>query len=403
MFKSVKEILKAHEALSKEVYLDLENSNPVFPEVVEEMLPYFYKKAYGNPTITHKQGWEAYETILEASKIISKFIGATSPEEINFMGGDVEANNTALLGAALASKKPSKKIVISSAEPLTIDLIAQLLIEKGFHVVKIPVDSEGFILQDKLAENVDKETVLVSISAVNPEIGTIQPLKEISEVVKDKNPEILLHTDASDAYARINFNVKELNVDMATLNSHKIQGPRGIAALYVREEIKIERVIEGPLGTQQLWPGIENTPLIVGFKKASEICFKNFEQDVQHMRNLRDKLIKGIFESVNDVLLNGPQGDKRAPDNVNISFLHCEGESLTVELSLRGVYVSSGSACTRRMLQPSHILTAIGRKYEEAHGSILMKISRRHSEEDIGYVLEQLPQAVKRLRTLSPV
>ena len=402
-FESVRDILKAHEGLKKEVYLDLENSSPVFPEVVEEMLPYFSLKSYGNPTITHKYGWEAYEVIMETSKLISSFIGASSPEEINFMNSEVEANNVALIGGVLANKGKGKKVIISNSEPVTIDLIAQMLSEKGFQVVKIPVDREGFVQQDKLLKSVDRDTILISIAMVNPEIGTIQPLKSIVEAVKDKNPNLIFHTDASDAYGKVDFNVKNLGIDLATISSYKIQGPRGVGVLYVREGVKVKRLIEGPLGTQQLWPGIENTPMIVGFRKASEICFKNFREDIWQMKYLRDKLIKGILEEVEDTILNGPYGDKRAPDNVNISFLHCEGESLTIELSLRGVYVSSGSACTRRMLQPSHILIAIGRKFEEAHGSILMKISRRHTEEDIDYVLTQLPEAVKRLRSISPV
>ncbi len=402
MFKSVKEVLKAHEKIEKEVYLDLENSTPIFPEVVKEMLPYFYEKAYGNPTLTHKQGWEAYEAILEAAQTVAQHLGSASLEEINFMGSEVEANNLALLGVALAYKDKGRKIVISNSEPITIDLISNLLIEKGFKVVKVPVDGEGFIKTDELLKNIDKETILVSLATVNPEIGTIQPIKEIVEGVKEKNPETIFHTDASDAYGRIAFNVKNLDVDLATLSSYKIQGPRGVSVLYVKEGVKVERLLEGPIGFQQFWLGVENTPLIIGFKKASEICFKNFPEDTQRMRRLRDKLIDGILESVDNTILNGPRGNKRAPDNVNISFLRCEGEALTIELSLRGVYVSSGSACTRRMLQPSHILMAIGRKHEEAHGSILMKISRRHSEEDISYVLEQIPKAVERLRSLSP-
>ena len=165
--------------------------------------------------------------------------------------------------------------------------------------------------------------------------------------------------------------------------------------------IDVKRIIEGQIGTQKLWPGVENIPLIVGFAKASEVVFERFEENMNHVRNLRDKLISGIVKEIPDVLLNGPEGDKRAPDNVNISFLRCEGEALTIELSLKGVYVSSGSACSRRLLQPSHVLVAIGRKFEEAHSSILMKVTRCHSEEDISYTLEVVPTAVKRIRDIA--
>jgi cysteine desulfurase len=273
-----------------------------------------------------------------------------------------------------------------------------LLNKNGFTILKIPVDGEGFINLEKLEEAVDKETILVSLSAVNHEIGTIQPVKEASEIVKDRNSETTFHVDGSDAYGKIPFDVQHLNVDLATISSYKTLGPRGIGALYVKEGVSVERILEGQIGTQKLWPGVENTPLIVGFAKASELAFQNFEGNVSHMQRLRDRLINGIVGKTSDVRLNGPKGDKRAPDNVNISFLRCEGEALTIELSLNGVYVSSGSACTRRLLQPSHVLVAIGRKFVEAHGSVLMKVTRYHTEEDVDYALEVIPNAVRRIR-----
>jgi cysteine desulfurase len=268
----------------------------------------------------------------------------------------------------------------------------------GFTTTKIPVDREGFLNLEKLEETVDKETVLTSISIVNNEIGTIQPIKEALDIVKDKNPETLFHTDASDAYGRIPLNVQDLKVDLATVSSYKILGPRGIGALYIREGVDVDKILEGQIGTQKLWPGVENTPLIVGFTKASELAFQDFEANVNRIRKLRDKLVDGIFEKITEVKLNGPKGDKRVPDNANISILRCEGEALTIELSLSGVYVSSGSACSRRLLQPSHVLVAIGRRFSEAHGSILMKTTRYHTEEDITYVLEVIPKAVERIR-----
>jgi cysteine desulfurase len=398
MVENVRELLKAHEGIKREVYLDIENSSAVPREVLEAMLPYYNQRAYGNPTLTHKPGWEAFEAIMESAQKIAGFLGCKTLEEINFTPGETEANNLALMGAALAMKSKGKKIVISEIEPIGVMHVADMLQKYGFTVTKVPVDSEGFINIERLKEAVDKETVLVSISTVNHEIGTIEPVKEAKEIVKDKNPEALFHTDASDAYGKIQFNARELGVDLATVSSYKILGPRGIGALYVKEGVNIERILEGQIGTQKLWPGIENTPLIIGFTKASELTFQNFEENVNHMRRLRDNLIKGIIEGIADVRLNGPRGEKRAPDNVNISFLRCEGEALTIELSLKGVYVSSGSACTRRLLQPSHVLIAIGRKFDEAHGSILMKVTRCHTQEDIDYVLEVFPKAVERIR-----
>ena len=398
MTGNVKELLKAHEGLKREVYLDIENSSIVPKEVIDTMLPYYNQRAYGNPTLTHKPGWEAYETIMGSTEKIAKFLGCKTLEEVNFTPGETEANNLALMGAALSMKDKGKKIVISEIEPLSVLHVADMLNKRGFAIAKIPVDSEGFINLEKLEKAIDKETVLVSLAAVNHEIGTIEPIKEALEIVKNKNPKAIFHTPASDAYGKIPFNVQDLDVDLATISSYKILGPRGIGALYVREGVNMERILEGQIGTQKLWPGVENTPLIVGFAKASELAFKNFEENVNHMRRLRDKLIDGVIGKISDVRLNGPKGDKRAPDNVNISFLKCEGEALTIELSLNGVYVSSGSACTRRLLQPSHVLVAIGRKFAEAHGSILMKVTRYHTEEDINYVLEVIPKAVERIR-----
>ena len=402
MFESVKELIKAHEGIEREVYLDLENSSPIPMEIVEAMIPYFCERAYGNPTVTHKPGWMAYEMVQEASEQVANYIGATSTEEINFAPSETESNNLALIGTALANKKKGNNIVISQIEPLSIDFSSKILEKYGFKVDKVPVDEKGFVNLEKLSDIVNNETILVSMMLVNHEIGTIEPIKEAVETVKEKNPEILFHTDASDAYGKIPINVKELGVDLMTLSSYKILGPRGIGALYTKEGVKIERLLEGQIGTQKLWPGVENTPLIMGFLKASELAFKNFNENVSQMKRLRDRLINGIPEEISETLLNGPKGNKRAPDNVNISFLHCEGESLTIELSLKGVYVSSGSACTRRILQPSHVLTAIGKKFEEAHGSILMKVTRYHTKEDIEYVLKVFPEAVNRLRAISP-
>jgi cysteine desulfurase len=401
MVENVRELLKAHEGLKREVYLDIENSSIVPQEVVEAMLPYYNKRAYGNPTLTHKPGWEAFETIMESAQKIAGFLGCKSLEELNFTPGETEANNLALMGTAFSMKKRGEKIVISEIEPLSILHVAEMLQKYGFTTTKIPVDEEGFINLEKLKEAIDKETILVSLSAVNHEIGTIQPIKEALKIVKDKNPETIFHSDMSDAFGKIPIDIKSLGVDLATISSYKILGPRGIGAIYVKEGVNLERILEGQIGTQKLWPGIENTPLIVGFAKASELAFQNFEENMRHMQVLQDQLISGVFKLVPDVRLNGPKGDKRAPDNVNISFLRCEGEALTIELSLNGVYVSSGSACTRRILQPSHVLIAIGRVYGEAHGSILMKVTRYHTQEDINYVLEVIPKAVERIRGIT--
>jgi len=398
MVENVKELLKLHEGITHEVYLDNENSSIVPQEVVDAMLPYYNKKAYGNPTLTHKPGWEAFEVIMNSFQKIANYMGAKILEEITFTPSETEANNLAIMGTAFAQKSKGKKIVISEIEPINVLQVAEMMGKFGFSTTKIPVDHEGFIDLEKLKEAVDNETILVSISAVNNELGTIQPIKEAVDIVKAKNPQTLFHTDASDAYGRIPLNMQNLKVDLATVGSYKIQGPRGMGAMYLREGVNMERILEGQIGTQKLWPGVENTPLIVGFTKASELAFENFEANTAKMRMLRDKLVDGIFAELDDLRFNGPKGDKRSPDNANISILRCEGEALTIELSLKGIYVSSGSACSRRLLQPSHVLVAIGRRFSEAHGSILMKTTRSLTEEDIAYVLESLPTAVNRIR-----
>jgi cysteine desulfurase len=328
-------------------------------------------------------------------------LGCRNAEEVNFTPGETETNNLAICGISRSLRKKARKIVISEVEPMSVLQVAEMLQKEGFSVTKVPVDREGFIDLEKLGEVVDHETAIVSLSAVNHEIGTVQPLKEAVEIVLDGNMETVFHTDASDAFGKVPFDVRGLNVDLATVSSGKVLGPRGVGCLYVKDGVALERILEGQIGTQRLWPGVENTPSIVGFTRASELTFQCFEENVDRIKRLRDRLVDQIMSTIPDVEFNGPSGSARAPDNANISFLRCEGEALTIELSLGGVYVSSGSACSRRLLQPSHVLLAIGRKFDQAHGSILMKVSRVHSEEDINYALEVIPRAVDRIRGIS--
>src|SRR3989304_2004705 len=240
MVENVRHLRKPHEGITHEVYLDNENSSMVPKEVVDAMLPYYTQRAYGNPTLTHKPGWEAFEIIMESSQKIARFLGSKILEEINFTPGETEANNLALMGSAFTNKNRGKKIVISEIEPINVLHVTDLLQKFGFTTTKIPVDREGFLNLEKLKEAVDKETILVSVSTVNNEIGTIQPVKEALDIVKDKNPEVIFHTDASDAYGRIPLNVQDLKVDLATVSSYKILGPRGIGALYIREGVDVD-------------------------------------------------------------------------------------------------------------------------------------------------------------------
>jgi len=402
MASEIRELLAAHGKPAREVYLDNENSGWVPREVVEEMIPYFNERGYGHPSITNKPGWEALEVIAETNELVARTI-AGNPIGVNFVHSGTEANNLAILGTVKERKSKGKKIVVSDIEHYSVLLPALSLEDVGFTVIRAPVDEEGFVDIDVLPELVDKETILVSIQAVNHEIGTVQRLKEIVEVAKDKNPDVIFHTDACDAYGRVELNVRDLEIDLLSLSSHKVLGPKGVGVLYIKEGVRVEPILKGALSSQHLWPGVENVPAIAGFKKAIELAFEGFHEHNQKIASMRDYLMNSILESVPDTKLNGPRGRERVSDNVNISFLHVEGEALTVELSMRGVYVSSGSACTSRVLEPSHVMLAIGREYEEAHGSILFKLTRYHELDDMRYVVEQVIGAVERLRKLSPL
>ncbi|RLF06281.1 MAG: cysteine desulfurase [Thermoprotei archaeon] len=401
LLRSVRELLKRYGKPEREVYLDSENSGLVLEEALEEMLQ-VYREAIGHPSITNRPGWEAYEALYRASERIARAIGA-EVEELAYTHSGTEANNLAILGLAKACGVSRRKIVVSAIEHLSVIFPAEELAKAGYKLIKVPVDEEGFVKLDELATAVDRETLLVSIGLVNHEIGTIQDLKALVEVVKDRDEDIIFHTDAADALGKVRLDVEELNVDMATFSSHKVYGPKGAGALYVRDGVKLEPILRGQLSAQRLWPGVENVPAIAGFGKAVEVLTSRLDEYVSHMQRLRDMLIDGIMDNIRWVLLNGPHGGRRAPGNVNVSFLYCEGEALTVELSMHGVYVSSGSACTSRALEASHVLLAIGRGYEEAHGSILMKVTPMHTREDVEYVLEQLPRAVERIRSLVPI
>ncbi|MCP8311128.1 MAG: cysteine desulfurase, partial [Candidatus Methylarchaceae archaeon HK01M] len=385
----------------KEVYLDSENSGLIFPEALEEMILRYREVGYGHPSITHKIGWESYEALFETTSKIADFIGAEI-EEIVYTHSGTESNNLAILGSARANKTDRNKIIVSSIEHLSVIFPAEELRRNGYRVIKLPVDGEGLIDPDVLATEVDKDTLLVSIASVNHEIGSIQDIKALVEVVKDKDDKVIFHTDAADGLGKIPFDVR-IGVDLATFSSHKVYGPKGVGTLYIRKGVELERILYGQLSTQKMWPGAENVPAISGFGKAIEIMRANFDDYTTKMKRMRDTLIDGILSEVDHTLLNGPRGDRRGPDNVNISFLYCEGEAITVEFSMRGIYVASGSACTSRTLEPSHVMLAIGRKYEEAHGSILMKVTPMHREEDVRYVLEQAPSAIERIRTISPI
>jgi cysteine desulfurase len=398
--RNVEALLESHGVPEKEVYLDSENSGMVFPQALEAVRAAYAGAGMGHPSITHRKGWEAYETLYRSTISLAGALHCR-PDEIAYTHSGTEANNLAITGLAPVAKT-RRKIIISAIEHLSVVFPAEQLAREGFRVVKIPVDGGGFVSRDALAGQLDKETLLVSIAPVNHEIGVVQDIRAIIDLVRDRDAEVKVHLDACDAFCKIPLDLEALGVDLASFSSHKVYGPKGAGALYVREGVELRPVIHGQLSTQKLWAGIENIPAIAGFAAAASLMQENFDEYTRRMARLRDRLITGILDTIDDTLLNGPAGPERSPDNANISFLNCEGEALTIEMSLKGVYVSSGSACTSRVLEPSHVLLAIHRKYEEAHGSILMKTTPFHTEEEIDYVLQCFPDAVKRIRSISP-
>ena len=395
----IDKLLDQHGKAITEVYLDWENGSKIDKEVLDAMIPFYLDRKFGNPAITHRFGWETYDFYLNAKKTIAQPLNV-DPQALAITQSFTESNNLAIKGIVSANKK-KKKIIVSEVEHLSVIHSAKSLFSQGIKVDIIPVSNDGVVNLDILQEKIDEETLLVSLQSVNHEIGTIQPVKEALEIVKDKNEEIIFHTDATSGFGRLPLDYSKLEVDLATISSNRILGPKGIACLYVKEGIKINPLYEGQLSVEVLSPDVENSPLLAGFAKAVEIHFSKFEEINQFTSGLRDKLLYGFQTTIPRTDINGPQGNNRVSDNVNISFLGCEGEALTVESSMNGIYASSGSACTSRILMPSHILTAIGRKPEEAHGSLLMKITRLNTEEEIEYVLERMPKVIKRIRSIT--
>jgi len=401
MSRDVTALLDSHGVPAREVYLDSENSGMVFPQALAAMQAAYTGTGMGHPSITHRKGWEAYENLYQSTLALASAMHC-KPDEIAYTHSGTEANNLAITGLAQGAKT-RKKIVISAIEHLSVVFPAEQLVQAGFRVVKIPVDRDGFVSMDTLASQLDKETLLVSIAPVNHEIGTIQDTRAIVDTVKDKDPEIRVHLDACDAFTKVPLDLDKSGADLASFSSHKVYGPKGAGALWIQEGIELRPVVHGQLSTQKLWAGIENIPAIAGFAAAVSLMQEHDSGYISRIAGLRDRLIAGITGTIDDTLLNGPPaGPRRSPDNANISFLNCEGEALTVEMSLKGVYVSSGSACTSRVLEPSHVLLAIHRKYEEAHGSMLMKTTPFHTADDMDYVIACFSEAAKRIRSLSP-
>jgi len=379
----------------KKVYLDNGATTMLDPNVIKAMLPYFNVK-YGNASSTHLFGEEAKEALERSRQIIAKSINA-KPEEIIFTSGGTESNNFALKSIAFTNKDKGNHIIVSKVEHKCIMNSCKWLEKQGFNITYLDVDKEGFVNPDRLDKAITDKTILVSIIHGNNETGTINDLKELGEVCKKHN--VYFHTDACQSYTKTELNVKKQNIDLITLNAHKIHGPKGIGALYIRKGTKIKPWQHGGAHEFDLRAGTENIHGIVGFAEAVKIAMN--KKYIDYMAKLRDKLIKGVLE-IPEVKLNGPVGNKRLCNNANFSFKGIEGEAIGGYLNNKGIASSTGSACSAKTLEPSYVLMAIGLTPEQANSSLRLTLSRFTTQEEIDYTLEVLPKIAKSLRKISP-
>lgn len=384
--------------MEKLVYMDNSATTPVKEEVLEAMLPYF-TEYYGNPSSVYGLGRKSKQAIEESREIIAKSLNAKS-KEIFFTAGGTEADNWALKGIAYANKRKGNHIITSKIEHHGILHTCEYLEKQGFEVTYLDVDKYGTVDIEQLKKSIKDETILISIMFANNEIGTVQPIKEIGEIAKEKN--IYFHTDAVQAVGHLEIDVEELNIDALSMSGHKLYGPKGVGALYLRTGVKVDPLISGGAQERRRRAGTENVPAIVGMAKAVELAYTDLEGKNKKLTDLRDSLINKIQNNIDHVILNG-HPTERLPGNVNVSVEFIEGESLLLSLDMVNIAASSGSACTSGSLDPSHVLMAIGLKHEIAHGSLRLSLGDFNTEEEVDYVVEKLIGIVDRLRMMSPL
>ncbi len=377
-------------------YLDNGATTMVAKEVADAMLPYFTED-YGNASSLHSYGRKARKALEESRKAIAKAINA-GPDEIIFTSGGTESDNLAIKGYAYANRNKGNHIITSKIEHPAVLRCCEALEKQGFEISYIGVDKEGFINIEELKKAIKKETILVSIMHANNEIGTIEPIGKIAGLCKENN--IAFHSDAVQSFTKIAIDVKKLGISLMSLSAHKIHGPKGIGALYVRKGIKLEKQMHGGSHELKLRAGTENVASAVGFAKAVELAKK---EHIAAMTELRDYMIGELKKNISDIIINGPEKDKRLCNNINVSFRFIEGEALLLSLDFEGIAVSTGSACSSKSLEPSHVLLAIGLKPETAHGSIRITLSRYTTKEEISYCVEKLRHYVEKLRKISPL
>lgn len=380
------------------VYFDYQSSKPVDPRVIEAMNPYFHDN-FGNPSSLHSVGDDATDVLEACRKITAGFINAEK-DEIIFTSSATESNNLGIIGYAMRNKGKGNHIIISEVEHISIHNIAKYLERNGFTVSKVPVDQYGRVNVQKLASRVTEKTVLISIGYASNEIGTIQPVPEIGEFCRERG--IAFHSDAVAAEGLIPLDVKRDNIDLLTISSNDIYGPKGVGVLYVRTGTRLSPYIIGGGQERGLRSGTENIPGIVGMAKAAEIMQQEMPGEIKRFTGYRDRLIGNILEAIPKSHLNGHPTD-RLSNNAHFRFEGIEGEALLLSLKDRGISASTGSACTSKTLEPSHTLIATGLVHEEAHGSLELTCGRFNKDEDVDAVLDALPEVVERLRKLSPL
>jgi len=383
----------------RRICMDFSAGKPVDPRIIDEMLTYM-NILFGNPSSLHTLGQEAKKALEKSREAVAKLVNAEEPGTIIFTSGATESNNLAIKGIANRNKNRGTKILTSSVEHMSIVNPCKLMIRKGFQVVFLPVDRFGLLDLDKLETELDDNTTIVSIVYANGEIGTIEPMKEISKIVHTKKA--YLHVDATAACGQIPIDVQAENIDLLTISSNDMYGPKGVGALYIKKGTSIEPIIQGGGQERGLRSGTENVAGILGFAKAAEIAQNEMQRHSKRITKLRDDLIKGLIDPIPYAYLNG-HPTQRLPDNVSTRYSFIEGESILLSLDIMGIYASSGSACAAKTLQPSHVLLALGLQPEEAHGSLMLTLGRDNTQEDVDKLKSVMPDIVKRLRDMSPL